>query len=330
MTHKTPNNTTKMREEDILAGIITHLEYLSYNGLETMEPSWVRSVLLTAGVPRQSLMLWVLSQLVPTEAAEISTAPPHIHTQRILQCLSCMGICRSGDSEVIQGTAPAAAQLQFWQRCLDSISHVRRFSTSVKDQESESHSSSILLDQLADSPYLQPILKDGGTTVIPGDLREKYRMWCRYGQYIPVTDLLQDNHDQLNKQLEKYSAMEEHWKVQQTSTEQNELQANVCQGISDLSKQHELFQGVYSLYIAPWTTSNTQLELPNTGPLVHESNVKLTKLTQVLKRTEEASQRCEELGEQEKAVTRHSNHSSAITSTLHSLISQQSLAKSVQ
>ncbi|XP_053652136.2 uncharacterized protein [Cherax quadricarinatus] len=280
MTHKTPNNNTKMREEDILAGIITHLEYLSYNGLETMEPSWVRSVLLTAGVPRQSLMLWVLSQLVPTEAAEISTAPPHIHTQRILQCLSCMGICRSGDSEVIQGTAPAAAQLQFWQRCLDSISHVRRFSTSVKDQESESHSSSILLDQLADSPYLQPILK--------------------------------------------------HWKVQQTSTEQNELQANVCQGISDLSKQHELFQGVYSLYIAPWTTSNTQLELPNTGPLVHESNVKLTKLTQVLKRTEEASQRCEELGEQEKAVTRHSNHSSAITSTLHSLISQQSLAKSVQ
>lgn len=55
----------------------------------------------------------------------------------------------------------------------------------------------------------------------------------------------------------------------------------MCSSIADMSKQQELLQGAYSSYITPWITSTQQLELPNTGPLIHEANTKLATLTKV-------------------------------------------------
>ncbi|XP_045626019.1 uncharacterized protein [Procambarus clarkii] len=316
-------------EEADLACVIAQLEALKYNGLETLEPSWVHSVLVTPGAPRQSLLTWALIQLFPLEAAELATAPQHVHTPRILQCFSCMGICKAGDSDVIQGTAPAPAQLKFWRRCLDNVRNLQESTAFADDKRVEPQASNALLDQLAYSPHLQPILKGGGTSLIPGDLQEKYRTWCKYGQYIPLGDLLQDSHDQLAEQLKKYNNIEEQWKVKSFAEQQSDLHTDLNKQVPAFTKELGLFQGVYSLYIAPWTTSSTKLELPDTGPLVHDATGKLAKLIQALKSTEEALQKCEELGEQEKLLERHGNCPS-VTSSLQSLLTQPSLNKLVQ
>lgn len=320
-------NMPQFREDDAITYIINQLEILEYKGLETLERSWVRSVLVTPGSPRKNLMMWVLSYLCPTEAADLPTVPEHTHTQRIMQSLSCMGICQPGDSEVIEGTAPPALQLKFWCMCLDSIWRLLQFLPLTSQQQAESNTADMLLDRLAHSPYLQPTLKEGGVSIIPGDLREKYRAWCKHGGHISYPDLLLERKDQVKSQLEKYNAMEERWKVRLSEEEHHQLQADVCQGLSGLSKQLDLFQGVYTAYIAPWTTSTKQLELPNTGPLVHESNSKLATITEIIKSMKEPSKRCEDLAEHEKSLARHTNHPSAITSTLHSILSKTTPAK---
>ncbi|KAG7175522.1 uncharacterized protein LOC121858087 [Homarus americanus] len=316
------------KEEEVITYIITQIQALEYNDMETLEPSWVRSVLLTAGGPRQKLMMWVLSQLCPTEAAELATVPQHSLIHRILQSLSCMGICRLGDSDVIHGTAPAAAQLQFWCVCFDSISRLRQLSPGASKQRAESRAANLLLDHLAHSPHLQPTMREGGVRVVPADLKEKYRAWCRVRQNLPVADLLLDTQEHHSEAMEKYNTMDERWKLRLSTEEQREIQGSVCEAVSRLTKQQELLQGVYSSYIAPWTNSTTQLELPNTGPLIHEANIKLATLTQVLKSSEEASQRCEDLGEHEKTAARQGIHPSAIMSTLRSIVTRPSFAKS--
>lgn len=49
--------------------------------METLEPSWVQSVLLTAGGPRQNLLKWVLEQFSPAEAVEVRALPPTLQMQ---------------------------------------------------------------------------------------------------------------------------------------------------------------------------------------------------------------------------------------------------------
>lgn len=66
------------------------LQILQYKGIETLEQSWVRSVLLTPGSSRKNLMMWVLSYLCPTEAAVLPTAPEHTHTQSKLSIVLFM------------------------------------------------------------------------------------------------------------------------------------------------------------------------------------------------------------------------------------------------
>lgn len=54
---------------------------LEYPGMETLEPSWVQSVLLTAGGARLSLLMWVLGQFSPAEAAEVQALPQSLQLQ---------------------------------------------------------------------------------------------------------------------------------------------------------------------------------------------------------------------------------------------------------
>lgn len=66
-----------------------------------------------------------------------------------------------------------------------------------------------------------------------------------------------------------------------SAEEHQDLQTRVEAALSSLTKQQEVLRGVYTTYIAPWTASNTQLELPSTGPLVEQANSKLSSLVKV-------------------------------------------------
>ncbi|KAG0717226.1 hypothetical protein GWK47_054876 [Chionoecetes opilio] len=112
------------------------------------------------------------------------------------------------------------------------------------------------------------------------------------------------------------------WDEIPSAEEHHSLQASVEQALANLSKQQEVMQGVYSTYIAPWTTSTTHLELPTTGPLVEETESKLSSLVKALKTTEEILHNCEKLEEQEKAILKASHHPSCISTTLHSLVAE--------
>ncbi|XP_042890644.1 uncharacterized protein LOC122265389 [Penaeus japonicus] len=310
----------RMKEDELLQHIIKYIDVLEYPGMETLEPSWVQSVLLTAGGARLSLLMWVLGQFSPAEAAEVQALPQSLQLQRILQTLSSFGVCRPGDTEIIEGNAPPGAQYRFWLGCLESIYNLRRFPPLPAHQHSESYAADSLMDQMSHSPHLQLILKEGGVNVVPGDQREKYRAWYKYSQRTPVSESLEATEEKLRECQKMYEATDNRWKAESPSNPK-ELQTKVCSSIADLCKQQELLQGVYSAYIAPWTTSTQQLELPNTGPLIHEANTKLATLTKVLKATQDASDRCEELSEREKAIMRHSTQPSSVTSTLHALVS---------
>ncbi|XP_037772777.1 uncharacterized protein LOC119568377 [Penaeus monodon] len=311
----------RVKEEEMLQLIIKYIDVLEYPGMETLEPSWVQSVLLMAGGRRLNLLMWVLEQFSPAEAVEVQALPQTLQMQRILQTLSALGVCRPGDAEVIEGNAPPGTQYKFWLGCLESIYNLRRFPPLPAHQQSESYAADSLMDQMSHSPHLQLILKEGGVNVVPGDQREKYRAWCKYGQRIPISELLGETEEKLKECQKMYDAMDNRWKAE-SSSDPKELQTKVCSSIADLGKQQELLQGVYSAYIAPWTTSTQQLELPNTGPLIHEANTKLAALTKVLKATQDASNICEELAEREKAIMRHSTQPSSVTETLHTLVSQ--------
>lgn len=71
------------------------------------------------------------------------------------------------------------------------------------------------------------------------------------------------------------------WDQTLSDEEHQDLQNRVEAALSSLTKQQEVLQGVYSTYIAPWTASNTQLELPTTGPLVEQANSKLSSIVKV-------------------------------------------------
>lgn len=319
-------------EEDLLERIVRLIEVLGYDGMETLDHKWVRSVLVSGGTERHNFMVWVVSQFCSTDAADLQMAPVQTHSQRILQSLSSMGVCKPGDADLIEGTAPPFNQLKFWRACLEKIGQLRQASN-LRSRRQDSFTSDMLLDHLAHSSYLNQILKDSGANVIPGDLRGKYRASYKYIKSIPLSEVLQESEEHLSESQERYKAVDKKWKTSSpvcaNGDDQNgEQQQNLCSTISGLNKQQDLFQGVYTSYIAPWTTSAPQLELPNTGPLVQEATAKLLNLTKVLKSMEEVSQRCEELAEQEKQMTRHVNHPPTIMSTLQSIVTLESNAKS--
>lgn len=319
---------SRVKDKEMLQHIIKYIDVLEYPGMETLEPSWVQSVLLTAGGPRQNLLKWVLEQFSPAEAVEVRALPQTLQMQRILQSLSALGVCRHGDTEVIEGNAPPAAQYKFWLGCLESIYNLRRFPPLPAHQHSESYAADSCMDQMSHSPHLELILKEGGVNVVPGDQREKYRAWCKYGQRTPISELLRQTEVKLKECQKMYEAMDNRWKAE-SILNPKELQTNMCSSIADMSKQQELLQGAYNSYITPWITSTQQLELPNTGPLIHEANTKLATLTKVLKAIQDASNMCEELAEREKAIMRHAMQPSSVTSTLHTLVSQSTTSVNV-
>lgn len=63
--------------------------------------------------------------------------------------------------------------------------------------------------------------------------------------------------------------------------EGQQLQLNISEAVKNLMQQQDLLQGVYTSYIAPWTTSRPQLELSDVGSLVHQSRGQLNTITQV-------------------------------------------------
>lgn len=56
---------------------------LGYDGLDSFEPAWVQSVLVSGGGggPRHNLLQWVVQQLSASTAADLHRAPQHTHTQ---------------------------------------------------------------------------------------------------------------------------------------------------------------------------------------------------------------------------------------------------------
>ncbi|XP_037772678.1 uncharacterized protein LOC119568293 [Penaeus monodon] len=253
----------RVKEEEMLQLIIKYIDVLEYPGMETLEPSWVQSVLLMAGGRRLNLLMWVLEQFSPAEAVEVQALPQTLQMQRILQTLSALGVCRPGDAEVIEGNAPPGTQYKFWLGCLESIYNLRRFPPLPAHQQSESYAADSLMDQMSHSPHLQLILKEGGVNVVPGDQREKYRAWCKYGQRIPISELLGETEEKLKECQKMYDAMDNRWKAE-SSSDPKELPTKVCSSIAILANSKNYCK---------------QLELPNTGPLIHEANTKLAALT---------------------------------------------------
>ncbi|KAG0722484.1 HAUS augmin-like complex subunit 7 [Chionoecetes opilio] len=313
------------REEDPqshLHHIIAQLQELECDALETLEPQWVYSVLVSPGRPRQTLLKWVFARLCPSEYSNLSTVPPHVQEQKIFQSLTCMGICLPGDSNIVEGSAPEAAQLKFWRTCLDAIHHLHNFLQARDKRITEPHDASVLLARLAHSPHLLPTLRGGEASLVPEDLKDKYQAWCKQQKHSSVSESLRKVKEQLCEVQEKHKSFDKVWDEIPSAEEHHSLQASVEQALANLSKQQEVMQGVYSTYIAPWTTSTTHLELPTTGPLVEETESKLSSLVKALKTTEEILHNCEKLEEQEKAILKASHHPSCISTTLHSLVAE--------
>ncbi|KAK8386320.1 hypothetical protein O3P69_010770 [Scylla paramamosain] len=308
-------------EDPTLQDIIRKLEALGCDELETLEPQWVYSVLVSPGRPRQNLLRWVIARLSPSEYSNLSSVPSHAQEQKILQILICMGICLPGDTDIIEGSAPEMTQIKFWRTCLDVIEHLQDFSQTRDKERIDPQVASLLLSHLALSPHLLPTLKEGEATLVPEDLKDKYHVWCKQQKHTPVSESLRKVKEQLSQEQEKHKYLEKCEAIPSTEEHQS-LQASVEKALSSLTKEQELLRGVYSTYIAPWTTSTAQLELPNTGPLVEEADSKLSTLVKALKTTEEILENCERLEEQEKAILKEVLHPSSITTTLHSLVAE--------
>ncbi|XP_050726473.1 uncharacterized protein LOC127003609 [Eriocheir sinensis] len=309
---------TAAREEDLRL-IIGRLEALGCNELETLEPHWVHSVLVSPGRPRQSLLMWVFAHLCPSEFDRLSSVPPLAHPQKILQSLICMGLCLPGDIDIIEGSAPEATQIKFWKTCLDTIHHLQNFSQPGKKETSDPQLASLLLSHLAHSPHLLPTLKGSETSLVPEDLLNKYHAWQRQRNHTPVSESLKKLENHLSEEKEKCKPLEK-WHETLSSEEHQHLQTSIEGALTSLTKQQEVLRSVHTTYIAPWTASNTQLELPTTGPLVEQAHSKLSSIIKDLKGTEEILQNCEELEEQKRTILKDTQHPSSIITTLHSLV----------
>ncbi|XP_068244763.1 uncharacterized protein [Palaemon carinicauda] len=319
-------------ENRLLDEVIRLLEKLRYDTvLDSMEPSWVRSVLVEVGPARHNLLVWVHSQLCPTEAEELQASLKQTHFQKILESFTSLGICKPGDSGLIQGTAPPLDQLKFWRGCLHKVWQVHHVS-SLGHSQKDSIICDRFLDHLANSKHLSVIQKDSGANVIPGHLREKYRANYKYVKSIPHDSILLEAEENLKELQDRYSTVDKKWKNQPLITKDGgglqQQQETLCESVSCLIKQQDLFQGVYSTNISPWTKSSSQLELPDTGPVIHEATTKLSNLTAVLNSMEDVSRKSWELAEQGKELTKHRNRPSTITSMLQGIVTHEQNAKS--
>ena len=61
--------------------LLSFPQTLECDELDTLEPQWVRSVLVSPGRPRQNLLNWVFARLCPSEFSTLSTVPPHAQGQ---------------------------------------------------------------------------------------------------------------------------------------------------------------------------------------------------------------------------------------------------------
>ncbi|XP_066969423.1 uncharacterized protein [Macrobrachium rosenbergii] len=323
----------ELQEEKILlAQIIRLIEKLHYDAeLDSMEPGWIRSVLVEASPARHNLLVWVLSQFCPSDAEDLQSSLKQTHSQKILQSFSSLGICKVGDSSLIEGTAPPLEQLKFWRGCLDKVWQVHHV-TGHGHLQKDSLISDRFLDHLANSKHLSVIQKDTGANVIPGHLREKYRANYKYVKSIPYDEILLEAEEKLRELHNRCSSVDKKWKNSPLITRDidgAQQQQALCDSISCLTKQQDLFQGVYSTYISPWTKSSSQLDLPDTGPTIHEATTKLSNLTVVLNSMEEVSQKCWELTEQGKQMTKHRNRPSTIMSMLQDIVTLEQNPKPI-
>ncbi|XP_045136940.1 uncharacterized protein LOC123519581 [Portunus trituberculatus] len=308
-------------DDHTLLLIINKLQALGCDELETLEPQWVHSVLVSPGRTRQNLLRWVITRLSPSEYSKLSSLPNHAQEQKILQILICVGICLPGDTDIVEGSAPEVTQLKFWKTCLDVIEHLQDFSQPRHKERIDPQDADLLLSHLAHSSHLLPTLREE-VMLVPEDLQDKYHAWCRQQKHTPVSDSLRKVNEQLSREQEKHNYLEK-CKAIPSAEEHQSLQASVEKALSSLAKEQEVLRDVYSTHIAPWTTSSTQLELPNTGPLVEEADSKLSTLLKALKTSEEMLENCERLEEQKKAILREAQHPSSITTTLHSLVAKE-------
>lgn len=230
-----------------------------------------------------------------------------------------MGLCLPGDIDIIEGSAPEATQIKFWKTCLDTIHHLQNFSQPGKKETSDPQLASLLLSHLAHSPHLLPTLKGSETSLVPEDLLNKYHAWQRQRNHTPVSESLKKLENHLSEEKEKCKPLEK-WHETLSSEEHQHLQTSIEGALTSLTKQQEVLRSVHTTYIAPWTASNTQLELPTTGPLVEQAHSKLSSIIKDLKGTEEILQNCEELEEQKRTILKETQHPSSIITTLHSLV----------
>ncbi|XP_064116590.1 uncharacterized protein LOC135222433 [Macrobrachium nipponense] len=254
-----------------------------------------------------------------------------VHIYEILQSFSSLGICKVGDSSLIEGTAPPLEQLKFWRGCLDKVWQVHHI-TGHGHLQKDSLISDRFLDHLANSKHLSVIQKDTGANVIPGHLREKYRANCKYVKSIPYDEVLLEAEEKLKELHNHCSSVDKKWKNSPLITRDidgAQQQQALCDSISCVTKQQDLFQGVYSTYISPWTKSSSQLDLPDTGPTIHEATTKLYNLTVVLNSMEEVSQKCWELTEQGKQMRKHRNRPSPIMSMLQDIVTLEQNPKPI-
>ncbi|KAK4311774.1 hypothetical protein Pmani_016731 [Petrolisthes manimaculis] len=312
--------TTQLKEE-ILTRVISQLETLGYDGFDSFEPTWVHSVLVSGwGGPRHDLLQWMVQQLSPSTAADLHRAPQHTHAQKILQCLSYLGICKTGDLEIIEGKVSDITQLKFWQACLDSILNLRQFCKTSTASEQNNNANSLLL-QLVHSPHLQSTLQQGGClNFVPGDLVKLHKVWAKRRDHTSLVNYLQQAKLELHQSQQQYDHLEEKWKVKCSEEEGEQLQYKMGEAVKNLMQQQNLLKQVYTSYIAPSITSRPQLELSEVGPLVHQSRVQLNTITEALQVMEELLRRCEELVEEElNYKNSSSSHTPSTISTLHTL-----------
>ncbi|KAK7082131.1 hypothetical protein SK128_009275 [Halocaridina rubra] len=315
-------------ETYLLERIIRLIEILGYNGMETLDPSWVRSVLVSNNdAPRQKFMIWIVTELCHSDGEALLLAPQQALSQKILQSLTTLGLCHDEDLELIEGKAPPLTQLKFWCACLEKVSHLRQ--VSARDSHLFHYklsSCDVLIDHLAHSSRLNLILKNSAPNVIPGDLKKMYKQNCKSVRSLPLNKLLQETENELSVLRNQYESVDKQWKdvspVSVDVRDDDAAQQNLCKAVSALNTQLELFQGVYTSCVQPWIGSSPPLELPNTGPVIEHAATKLQEIIKALKSMEEVSQRCEDLEKMDTEIIKLIHNPATIRSALHNIVSE--------
>ncbi|KAF2348616.1 hypothetical protein FHG87_020627, partial [Trinorchestia longiramus] len=162
--------------------IVQLLQLLQYSGVESTDDEWIKTLLFVRGEARCQLLLWLVRLIAPSADAcsETWIERKDSHDLKgVLQLLSSLGLCRPTDVDVVSGTAPVPQQLRFWTLLVETACD----KTSADPADGEKYSRATdLLYTLCTSTAMAHISNCEGSSVLPGDLQDKYRSWCRHNK----------------------------------------------------------------------------------------------------------------------------------------------------